>query len=531
MDACNSILLSVFLDKNAPFILLYVRDYMLIYVNQFELVGNDSFHVAMRTIAGWLKNVTRFHFTIDMLCGGEEFNFDKYKVRSFAARELAPEVYSILLSHPDKTVKGRQWITEIGVKCEDDTTLVSILLETSDISTLVKEIPNTTRPKLVKFILENASLNPKTTIGLYVQNIKNDIDSFKALGFEIDRLGRNYPLVFVSNCKNDNRPLVNPYELQEQLVGLAQVVCSEDEIDSWELEKILTRQYSAWDGAINIIYPSFGRDYCYSRLLRRDTLEDVIFSNENLMHYVLSYITHITNGCNKKRHFSPTDVRAKRQKDSRVQLKKRFVELSNDSEYQILAEEAFLQLEEQENVIEQLKEKHEIEINEQMLETIKTQEQLDKSESDYQVLKIRFDDLQNISSKQGEAVLILGNEKEKFKGEIADLVLDALNSYADSFKPNSRKKQLIHDVLNSNQPDGTRDRYIEELKQVFNNYNGMNSGIKSSLKTMGLEVVEDGNHNHLRFIDDNRYKVAFAKTPSDRRVGANIIRDIKSALL
>lgn len=67
--------------------------------------------------------------------------------------------------------------------------------------------------------------------------------------------------------------------------------------------------------------------------------------------------------------------------------------------------------------------------------------------------------------------------------------------------------------------DGTRDRIIEELKQVFNDYNGMTSSMKSSLKAMGLEVVEDGNHNHLRFIDDNRYKVAFAKTPSDRRVG------------
>lgn len=59
----------------------------------------------------------------------------------------------------------------------------------------------------------------------------------------------------------------------------------------------------------------------------------------------------------------------------------------------------------------------------------------------------------------------------------------------------------------------------------------MTSSMKSSLKVMGLEVVEDGNHNHLQFVDDNRYKVAFAKTPSDRRVGDNIIRDIKAALI
>ena len=506
---------------------------MLIYVNQFEILGRDNFTIALRTIAGWLKNVTKIHFTSDMLLSGEEFSNDKtkVKVRTFSACELAPAMYSILLSHPDRTVRGRQWITEIGIKYEGDITTVSVLLETSDISTLVKDIPSTTRPKLVSFLFRNANLNPSTTVGLHTQKIKNNFDDFRALSIEIERSKRNYPLVFVSNCKKDNQPLVDPNRLQEQLVGLAQVVCSEEEINSWELEEVLTRQYSAWDGAINIIYPSFGRDYCYSRLLRRDALTDVTQSNENLIQHILSYITHTTNGYNKKRHFSPTDVRAKRQKDSRIQLKKRFIELSNDSEYQALAEEAFSQLEEQENVIEQLKEKHEYELEEQTLATIEAQDQLDKSKFDYHVLKLRFDDLQGNSSKQGDPVLIFGNEKEKFKGEVTDLVLDALNEYAKSQQANSRKQKLLNDLLESNPMDGTRDRIIEELKQVFNNYNGMTSSMKSSLKAMGLEVIEDGNHNHLRFIDDSRYKVTFAKTPSDRRVGANIIRDIRAALM
>ncbi len=48
---------------------------------------------------------------------------------------------------------------------------------------------------------------------------------------------------------------------------------------------------------------------------------------------------------------------------------------------------------------------------------------------------------------------------------------------------------------------------------------------------MNLELHEDGNHNHLKFIGDSRYQVAFAKTPSDKRVGKNIIRDINKELL
>ncbi|WOD07813.1 hypothetical protein [Marinomonas sp. GJ51-6] len=53
---------------------------MLIYVNQFEILGGDSFTVALRTIAGWLKTVTTLHFTSDMLLSGEEFFIDKTKV-------------------------------------------------------------------------------------------------------------------------------------------------------------------------------------------------------------------------------------------------------------------------------------------------------------------------------------------------------------------------------------------------------------------------------------------------------------------
>lgn len=503
---------------------------MLIYVNQFELIGNESFFIALKTVAGWLKTVTKTHFTIDMLRSGEEFPIGKAKVRTFAACELAPAIYSILLSHPDKKVRGRQWITEIGIIDRGGTTTLSVLLETSDISTLVRDIPDTTRPMLVDFLLKNATLNPKTTIGLSVREIKNDVDSFKALSFEIDRPERNYPLVLVSNCKKNNQPLVNPRELQKYLIGLAQVVWTKDEINSWELEQVLTRQYSAWDGAINIISPALKRGHCYNRLLLGDAITD---SNkeENILHRILSYITHTTNGHNKKRHFSPTDVRAKRQKDSRIQLKNRFEELSSDSEYQNLAEEAFSQLEEQETVIDQLKEKHEIELEEQMLVAIKAEDELDKLKAKHQTLTFNFKKLKSATSKEGKPILVFGNENEKYEGEITELVIDVLEDYLDSLQHGTRKHNLISDVLSSNSFDGSRGSFIEELKQIFNNYNGMTASMKNSLRPLGLEVIEDGNHNYLRFIDDDRYKAVFAKTPSDRRVGSNIIRDVKSALL
>ncbi|ENM1934486.1 hypothetical protein AB6T40_003452 [Vibrio cholerae] len=46
---------------------------MLIYVNQFQLVGDNSSQTAFKTVAGWLKNVTKRHFTVAELKGEKSF--------------------------------------------------------------------------------------------------------------------------------------------------------------------------------------------------------------------------------------------------------------------------------------------------------------------------------------------------------------------------------------------------------------------------------------------------------------------------
>ncbi|MHA6613064.1 hypothetical protein [Photobacterium damselae] len=503
---------------------------MLIYVNQFRVLGENSSEIAFRTVAGWLKSVTKRHFTTAELKSGDEFSIERTKVRTYVAVAQAPLMYSILLSHPDRNIKGRQWITEIGIREDSQYTTISVLLETSDISTLVTEIPSTTRPRLVNFLQSNAELHPDT-VGLKLSGFENSRDSFRALSYEIERPDRKYPLVLVSNVKETNEPVVNPVKLQEQLLGLAQVVYSEDDINSWEMEEVLTRKYSAWDGAVNIIYPSFGRENCHTKLFPQAAINEIIESGSHALQYILSYITHTTNGFNKKRHFSPSAVRAKRQKDQRTLLKKRFEELSESAEYQELAEQAFSQLEEQELLIEQLKQKHDQDLDEQMLATIDAQDKLDKVILDYSVLDMRFKELQGNTKKKGRAIVVQGAENDLYNGEAADAVLDVVKAYLANEKANSRKQHLLLDIMKHNEIDGTKTSYLETIKSIFSSYSGITPKIKSELKKLDMEIVEDGAHNHVKFIGDERYKVSFAKTPSDKgRVGDNIVRDIKAQL-
>lgn len=166
-----------------------------------------------------------------------------------------------------------------------------------------------------------------------------------------------------------------------------------------------------------------------------------------------------------------------------------------------------------------------------MLATIDAQDKLDKVILDYSVLDMRFKELQGNTKKKGRAIVVQGAENDLYNGEAADAVLDVVKAYLANEKANSRKQHLLLDIMKHNEIDGTKTSYLETIKSIFSSYSGITPKIKSELKKLDMEIVEDGAHNHVKFIGDERYKVSFAKTPSDKgRVGDNIVRDIKAQL-
>lgn len=503
---------------------------MLIYVNQFKLVDIDSDEVIFRTISGWLKQVTNQHFSIDELKTSNNYSIDRARVRTYSALGYPPELHSVLLSHPDKENSGRQWITEIGIRKDEETYTVSLQLEVSDVSTQVREVPITTRPGLVRFLMKNANLS-RDTVGLRAKSIANAIDDFKSLSFEIDREERDYPIVLVSNKSESSRGYVNPFKLQEQLVGLAQVVYSSEEINSWDMEDCLSRRYSAWDGAINIIFPSFGRGPIRNRLLLSDDLEEMLSEKVNITHEILSLITHTTNGFKKRKHFSPTDVRAKRQKDQRTKLKQQFEEMAAGGEYQELAEQAFEQLEEQEQLFDRKKDEFQKIIDSLEMQALELDDEIVDLKSQRRIQQMRIDDFATGAKTTGKPLIISGKEIDQYENEIHDLVIDSLEKQLESTKQFTRRYDILTDVVLNNQPIGKMSDFILELDTLFQGYDGITPKILSGIKDMGLEVEEDGNHNKLKFVNDTRYKMTFSKSPSDKkRVGANIVQQLKQEL-
>lgn len=501
---------------------------MLIYVNQFKF-KNTHINTVFRTISGWLKSITKSHINYEFLKTNSEKEVDKMWIRSFSAVDTQPHMYSILFTHPDREVKGRQWITEIGIKEEGENILFSILLETSDISTQVKEIPVSTRPRLIDYIKKNIELD-NNTVGLNVKELPNDCYSFKALKYEILRTSRHYPIILISGTNENSKYLVNAEKLQEQLLGLAQVYVLSKDINSWELEEYLTKNYAAWDGAVNIVYPSYNKDYCYNKLLSRAYIQDLEIKKIHIIRDILSHVTHITNGFNKKKHFSPTDVRAKRQKDKMLILKDRFKNLSTSDEYKELAEEAFKDLEEQSSVIEKLKE----EFDNTLLENIELIDQLDSIKNDKAILQYRLNQLQDLKDNKNEGLPLIfrGTESELFDGEFGLIVLNILKESCRNLNITQRRKKILEEIISENSFYEEKDTFSDKIKKIFSKYDGMTPKIQQDLKDLGLEIIEGKTHIEIRIIDEPRFEVNFAKTPSDKsRVGKNIVRDIKNNLL
>ncbi|WP_214660070.1 hypothetical protein, partial [Vibrio anguillarum] len=107
----------------------------------------------------------------------------------------------------------------------------------------------------------------------------NTPDDIRALKWEIFRPERNFPLVLVSKNK-----FIHNIGLQQQLLGLAQVVVFPEDTDDGLMESILTKRYSAWGGAVNIVQPLFGGEVPRNSLILSDQIEKWKQNNVHVLH-------------------------------------------------------------------------------------------------------------------------------------------------------------------------------------------------------------------------------------------------------
>ncbi len=339
---------------------------MLVYSSNFLFAPTEGPKQIVDLIARWMRQRSRGPMSAAELARGVSRKRlkDGSLVTSRATKDGPegigyPYIFSAELSHGDDQVPGRLWSTGIGVRqiSEDAPVECTFLLKTDEASARVSSPIQVTRPRIVSDVVNGC--NPVgETPGLSVKKL--DLSSARAFLSEVEREGRNFPIVVISPLR-DGSYLVKAERLRSLLVGVADVVQIDPSVNTFEIENILGRRYGAWGGAINVIYRAkqgAGGIYCDSSLYLPDRLVDLAEAGVNLDSEILSNVTHQTNVPTSWRHISlgVVDQAIFKEKLARA-LAQAQAKKSDDSEsYVALLEQAMDQLGEKDGTISALRE-------------------------------------------------------------------------------------------------------------------------------------------------------------------------------
>ena len=267
-----------------------------------------------KAIGGWLKEQLGVGLHPDQLKQDGEYSGHRgerpSRLRIHGCYDGEPALCAWVLKHADEGVHGRQWIVEVGVKRFSGTLEVSCVVKTDERSTLVSSPVSASQPRVIQYIANNVLSVTDADFtdavpGEFLRTIGQDRDSYEAFRAEIERHDRDGAIVLVSATR-EGEYLIDPTKLQRTLIGLAHVVRVLPGSNTYEMEEILSRPWSAWDGAVNVLAvpsPAGVR----SRYFLRDAIQ-VWGEERQRISQVLAWVTASTNIPRLRMHVRPEGV-------------------------------------------------------------------------------------------------------------------------------------------------------------------------------------------------------------------------------
>ncbi|MGH8549294.1 MAG: hypothetical protein ACRERU_11985 [Methylococcales bacterium] len=322
--------------------------------------GKADMDLLIDIVARWVgKKSKSYVVPTDLYTGIRRRLSDGSTLNSVSVRdESSPKLFSMSYSHADGSVSGRQWITEIGLRqaTGDSPIQCSVLLRTSEVSARVSAPVQATRPTVLADLVKSFPPMPGTP---GIRERRLDENSAKAFLAVIEDPRRDIPFVIVSP-KRDGAYVIGPPKLCSLLPGLADVVVIPIGANTFEIANVLGSRYSAWLGAITVIFPPRTvRDIQFidSVRLLPDDLDAITEEGGNPESEVLGILTHRLNLPNSWRHISVESVSKEL---FRTQLSAKLMEArkSDDAdahEYVALLEEADRELKDKDVQIDGLK--------------------------------------------------------------------------------------------------------------------------------------------------------------------------------
>ncbi len=123
-------------------------------------------------------------------------------------------------------------------------------------------------------------------------------------------------------------------------------------------------------------------------------------------------------------------------------------------------------------------------------------------------------------------LLYMGDETDLYDGEIKDIIESILVEARKNVTENSRRADILDDIIGVNGYKGYSEERIKRIKDMFKGYKNLSGSMRRELQSMGMEISEDGSHYKIKYYGDDRYATSLAKTGSDHREGENISHQI-----
>ena len=308
------------------------------------------------------------------------------------------------------------------------------------------------------------------------------------------------PIVYVSRTFTDEYP-VDINLLASKLKGAAHVLVQESD-ETTQMMRDLSDGLNPYNGSIGVYYPDNTYDVFYYESYG---IQEAVF--ERTVEAVLNY----TNAQVPDTLYTWIGVKNAKQEEQ-YELRNRV----REEEIRRISEEraADPSLKEAEEIISEF----DNELKDQQKLIHEQAEKIAALQYENQKLKARVD----ASRASDKAVLYTGSEKEFYEGEVRDLILTVLSDDLKNMAPDTRRAHVVSDLVAYNEFKRTTKAKADEIKRLFNNFDGMNGKLLKDLEKLGFVIEFNGKHYKLKYGGDDRYTITVASSPSDKaRSGKN----------
>ena len=284
---------------------------MLVYANHIPLRTSRGLVEPLEPVADWLARKLRRKGSAEALLAGLELRTkDGWQLRSLVATDAYPHLASVELVHPDATVSGRRWHSEIGLlqQAAGGDVELSVLVHTSEVSARVVAPVSPGAPTFVNALLTRCRLSSAAIGGETRMLDDGDSEAFRYVVLDPNR---EHPFVVVSPTR-DGSYLVDVKLLSQLLIGIAELVVIPPSADTFWLARGVGEEYVPYRGAVKIVYPFRSSGRGDVRTLTADELAVGGDDPTEAARELFSLVLHRTNVPLSWRHVTPARVREER---------------------------------------------------------------------------------------------------------------------------------------------------------------------------------------------------------------------------